>query len=89
MENPYGQVRLKLQLGLLKLSDLRDLNSKNSIVEVSDAARPRIERGRAVIDSLVATGTRTYGVNTGFGSMAGHTIDEGDLAKLQHRLVVP
>ena len=88
MENPYGQVRLKLQLGLLKLSDLRDLDSKNSIVEVSDAARPRIERGRAVIDLLVATGTRTYGVNTGFGSMAGHTIDEGDLAKLQHRLVV-
>ena len=88
MEKHHNQGKPTLQLGRLDLSSLRVFDSRNLTVEIGDVARERMERGRAVIDARIASGIRTYGVNTGFGSMAGLTINADDLAKLQHRLVV-
>ena len=79
---------MKLQPGRLDLSRLRTLDLNNTKIEIDDVERERITRGRDVIERRISAGTQTYGVNTGFGSMAGHTIGVDDLATLQHNLIV-
>jgi histidine ammonia-lyase len=43
---------------------------------------------RDIIERRIRDGLVTYGVNTGFGTLAGHVIQEADLAELQRRLVL-
>ncbi|WP_135229009.1 histidine ammonia-lyase [Deinococcus fonticola] len=57
-------------------------------VELSDAARRRIQTARDVIESIVQGDTAIYGVNTGFGKFENVQIDRHQLAQLQHNLIV-
>lgn len=57
-------------------------------VELSDAARGRIVRARAVIEQIVDGDQAVYGVNTGFGKFASVRVDRAQLAQLQHNLIV-
>ena len=57
-------------------------------VELSDAARRRIQAARDVIESIVQGDTAIYGVNTGFGKFENVQIDRHQLAQLQHNLIV-
>ncbi|MGX9688289.1 histidine ammonia-lyase [Deinococcus wulumuqiensis] len=57
-------------------------------VELSDAARQRIEKARAVIEQIVEGDTAIYGVNTGFGKFENVQIDPSQLAQLQYNLIV-
>ncbi len=43
---------------------------------------------RDIIERRIRDGLVTYGVNTGLGTLAGHVIQETDLAELQRRLVL-
>jgi histidine ammonia-lyase len=53
-----------------------------------DAAdRERIAAGRAVVEAAVASGTRVYGVTTGFGRLANVQIAPADAAQLQVNLL--
>jgi histidine ammonia-lyase len=49
--------------------------------------RTRIERGRATVETLVASGEAVYGLTTGFGSLASVRIDPADARALQRNLV--
>jgi histidine ammonia-lyase len=49
--------------------------------------RARIERGRATVERLVASGEPVYGLTTGFGSLASVRIDPSDARALQRNLV--
>jgi histidine ammonia-lyase len=49
--------------------------------------RARIERGRATVERLVASGEPVYGLTTGFGSLASVRIDPSDARVLQRNLV--
>ncbi|MDO4245599.1 MAG: histidine ammonia-lyase [Deinococcus sp.] len=57
-------------------------------VELSDAARRRIQTARDVIENIVEGDTAIYGVNTGFGKFENVQIDRHQLAQLQHNLIV-
>ena len=57
-------------------------------VELSDAARRRIQTARDVIENIVEGDTAIYGVNTGFGKFENVQIDKRQLAQLQHNLIV-
>ena len=57
-------------------------------VELSDAARRRIQTARDVIENIVEGDTAIYGVNTGFGKFENVQIDRSQLAQLQYNLIV-
>jgi len=56
-------------------------------VELSSEARQRVERGRRVLEALLAGGARIYGVNTGVGGNVGISISNENAARLQENLV--
>ena len=55
--------------------------------ELDDGERASIERGRATVERLVASGEAVYGLTTGFGSLASVRIDPADARALQRNLV--
>jgi histidine ammonia-lyase len=56
-------------------------------VTLANSARPRIERARQFVESIVARGEVVYGINTGFGKLADVTIPTDKLRELQLNLV--
>ena len=77
-----------LRPGALSLADLRTLDRDGVVLTLAPESREAIDKGAEVIDRIVAQGTRTYGVNTGMGSLADRTIPSDDIGELQHRLVL-
>jgi len=72
----------------LTLSDLAALaGDAPPLLALSAAARERVEAARAVVDQAMAEGLVCYGINTGFGKLAGVTIARAELAVLQVNLV--
>ena len=56
-------------------------------VTISSAARERVAKARAFVESRFADGDAIYGVTTGFGRLANVQIDPADAAALQLNLV--
>ena len=52
------------------------------------AAIPAVARGAATVADVVARGEPVYGINTGFGKLAGVRIAPADLATLQRNIVL-
>ena len=52
------------------------------------SALPLVARAAVAVDEIVARGEPVYGINTGFGKLAGVRIAAGDLATLQRNLVL-
>jgi histidine ammonia-lyase len=56
---------------------------------VADPAdRPRVEAAAATVTTILARGEPVYGINTGFGKLAGVRIGADDLARLQRNIVL-
>ena len=72
----------------LDLDAFRQVVVEGRPAALADPARRRMRAARAVIDRAVASGEPVYGVNTGFGNLAGVRIDAADLETLQQRLVL-
>ena len=74
----------------LDLSTLEEVVRGRRRVVLSDSARERMLRSRAVIESIAAGGDDSpsvYGVNTGFGALAEVRIDADSIRELQLNLV--
>lgn len=56
-------------------------------VNLSPAARERMNASRAVVERLVASGATAYGINTGFGKLASVRISAEQVRNLQMNLV--
>jgi len=72
----------------LTLRDLRDFWCRPCPVEMAPAAWPEVEASAATVARTVEEGRRVYGVNTGFGKLAAHSIPRDQLRELQRRLVL-
>ncbi|HUP27773.1 MAG TPA: histidine ammonia-lyase, partial [Chloroflexia bacterium] len=57
-------------------------------VEMSPAARDRVQRSRAVVDGIVNRGEVVYGITTGFGAFKDRVIPHDELAQLQVNLIL-
>jgi histidine ammonia-lyase len=57
-------------------------------IELSAAARKRVQSARAVIEKVLLSGEAVYGVNTGFGKLARVRIPPQDLEQLQENLLL-
>src|SRR5439155_27297442 len=54
---------------------------------ISDDAKQRVERSRALVEQWVEEGKTIYGVTTGFGEFANVSIPREDIRKLQQNLI--
>ncbi len=73
----------------LSLDQLADLAEHPRPIALSDAARARIQRSHAFLQSqLERTDKAFYGINTGFGALCQVRISPAELQQLQHNLVV-
>ena len=72
----------------LKLTDVKNILSKNLKLKLSNKSIERINKNRDYLDSkLNSKDLVFYGINTGFGSLCDTRISENDLKKLQVNLV--
>jgi histidine ammonia-lyase len=72
----------------LPLATLIALSRPGSRVALLPAAKRRVVKCRAVVDRAVAKGATMYGINTGFGKLAGLRIADDQLAQLQRNLLL-
>jgi len=54
---------------------------------LADSAREAMTRSAAMVADVIKAGDAVYGINTGFGALAGKRIEDADLSTLQHNLV--
>jgi histidine ammonia-lyase len=71
----------------LTLEDVRAVAVRSVLVGLAPAARRRMEASRAAIEALLNSDAVVYGVNTGFGQLAGVQIERSQLDQLQLNLV--
>jgi histidine ammonia-lyase len=76
---------LSLTPGKARLADWRHVIDGATVALTDTGA---IAGAQAIVDDIVAAGTVTYGVNTGFGKLASVRIADGDLATLQRNLIL-
>ncbi|SEL07811.1 histidine ammonia-lyase [Bosea lupini] len=76
---------LSLTPGQARLADWRHIIDGATVALADTGA---IAGAQAIVDDIVAAGTVTYGVNTGFGKLASVRIADSDLATLQRNLIL-
>jgi histidine ammonia-lyase len=57
-------------------------------IEIAPQAKERVRAARALVDRIAAGDAPSYGINTGFGTLAEVSIPKGDLRKLQRNLIL-
>lgn len=72
----------------LQLEEIREVAEGRLKVGLHPAARSRVQAARAVVDRAAEADAPTYGVNTGFGTLAEVRIAKSDLRALQRNLLV-
>ena len=76
---------ISLTPGANALTDWRAILDGAAATLADDSA---IAGGQQIVEEIVAAGTVTYGVNTGFGKLASVRIADADLALLQRNLIL-
>ena len=77
---------VSLTPGAARLTDWRAILDGDGATLGSGAEA--IAAGHKIVEAIVAAGTVTYGVNTGFGKLASVRIADADLATLQRNLIL-
>src|SRR5437764_2661969 len=57
-------------------------------IEIAPAARERVRAARKLVDRIAESGVPTYGINTGFGTLAEASVARPDLQRLQRNLIL-
>ncbi len=83
MEKTYVEVGV----GPVSFEDVVAVARDGAAVTLTDSALKAIDEARAVVESLAASPTPTYGVSTGFGALATRHIAPDLRAQLQRSLV--
>src|SRR3984893_8508134 len=81
-------MRILLDGTSLTLAQVQAAARGEAEVAVSPAARERVRAARKRVDRIAASGAPTYGINTGFGTLAEVPIARGDLTRLQRNLIL-
>jgi histidine ammonia-lyase len=81
-------MRILLDGSSLTLAQVQAAARGDAEVAVSPAARERVRAARKLVDRIAASGVPTYGINTGFGTLAEVPIARADLTRLQRNLIL-
>ncbi|MGH8127370.1 MAG: histidine ammonia-lyase [Gammaproteobacteria bacterium] len=63
------------------------LADKTPSAALSSGARAAMRKSAAIVGEVLSRGKAVYGINTGFGALAGKRIADADLSALQYNLV--
>jgi len=80
-------ITITLQPGDTTLADWRSIY-RGAVPKLDASCRSAVERSALAVARIVAEGKPVYGINTGFGKLAGVRIDAADLATLQRNIVL-
>ena len=72
----------------LSLADLRRIALEGPPLALAPEARAAITASAKVVETIAASGTPTYGINTGFGRLSQTRIPREELAQLQKNIVL-
>jgi len=72
----------------LSLHDIREVALARREVGVAEAAKAKVQRARDLVEKKAQADEPTYGINTGFGTLAEVRIDKADLKQLQRNLIL-
>jgi histidine ammonia-lyase len=72
----------------LRLEEILQVARNEALVELAPAALERVEASRALVDRIAEGDVASYGINTGFGTLAEVRIDKKDLRELQRNLIL-
>ena len=78
---------ITLKPGAVPLTDWRGI-FRGADLRLDPSAAPLIAASAAAVERILAKGEPVYGINTGFGKLAGVRIAETDLALLQRNIVL-
>src|SRR5208337_5238057 len=76
-----------LRAGEASLADWRAI-WRGAEVAIDPSHRPAVAASAAAVGRILARGEPIYGINTGFGKLAGMRIEPADLAQLQRNIVL-
>jgi histidine ammonia-lyase len=80
-------VSVVVGLGPMSRADLIAVARRRETIELSADVLARLERQRAAIDAMVASGSPVYGLSTGFGALATTFISPEQRRELQRSLI--
>jgi histidine ammonia-lyase len=72
----------------LTLDEVLRVARAREYVELAEGARDRVRAGRAVVERALEAGTEIYGLSTGVGIRKRVTVDSGELAEFNRRLIL-
>lgn len=78
---------LRLDGSPLTIHQFLSVARHSDCVEIDPAARARLTESRQRLERIATDGEPHYGVNTGFGSLSRHRVDDDHLRELQVNLV--
>ena len=81
-------MRIVLSGDRLTLEEVGAAAREAARIEIGAEARQRVRAARQLVDRIAEGGTPTYGINTGFGTLAEVSIPRTDLRKLQRNLIL-
>ena len=74
---------------LLDIEAIYEIIGKDSILKLSDESINNVVECRSYLDKKISQSeSPLYGINTGFGSLYNVSIEDKDLSKLQHNLIL-
>jgi histidine ammonia-lyase len=74
--------------GPLSVADVQRVARGFATVQMAEAARWRLASTRRELEAAIATGEALYGINTGFGSLAGQRVEGKQLREIQRNLIL-
>jgi histidine ammonia-lyase len=81
-------MRIVLSGDRLTLEEVGAAAAGGARIEIAGAARERVRAARQLVDRIAEGDIPTYGINTGFGTLAEVSIPKADLRKLQRNLIL-
>ena len=73
----------------LSISHISDILREDTNIVLSTSAKKKVKLNKEYLDRKIQKSNKPiYGINTGFGSLCNHAINEDQLSKLQFNLVV-
>ncbi len=83
-----SRTRLLIDGDTLRLEEILVVARNQATVELSPDALRKVEASRNLVERFAASDAPTYGINTGFGTLAEVRIDRKDLRELQRNLIL-
>lgn len=80
--------RIELDGNTLTLEVIAEVARGAVEVGLTAAAAARVDKARALVEKIAAGDEPSYGINTGFGTLAEVRIDKKDLRELQRNLIL-